>query len=347
MKSTGNNATPAIPLVKAAFVVPFRIAMKKNGIDADRYFRKFRLPQADTFDPEALVPEKPFWRLINQVAIAELIPDFGMQVAQTMPWYEIDTLKTYLKNRHTLGELLDTFCSLASGQSNTSGFSVRIDGSTCWFENVGKVLINHDIQMELYRVTSMIELVRLATGKNWKPAVVSLMMDKNQVVAKNRILDDCVLMFSQPNTSIAFPAGLLDATINAPSQKGPSTAPRKVEIQPLNNIEDKNELVSALREIIALYVTENDISIEVIGDIAGLSTRSLQRLMKKHGISYAELLNEARRQYAETKLSDFALKISDIAYQLGYNDTAHFTRAFKRWTGITPTEYRKSTATKE
>jgi AraC-like DNA-binding protein len=342
MKNTDNDAAPAIPLVKAAFVLPFRIAMEKNSIDADRYFRKFRLPQSDTFDPDALVPEKPFWRLINQIAIAELIPDFGMQVAQAVPWYEIDTLKTYLQNRHTLNELLNTFCSLASGQSNTSGFSVRIDGTTCWFENDGEVLVKHDIQMELYRTTSMIGLIQLATGRNWKPAVVSLMMDKNQVVGKNRILEDCVLLFSQPKTAIAFPTGLLDATINLSSQNGPSTA-IGIEIPRLNNIQDQNELASALREIIALYVTEDSLSIEVIADIAGLSTRSLQRIMKKHDLSYSNLLNEARQHYAIEKLHTPSIKISDIAYQLGYKDAAHFTRAFKRWTGFSPSAYRKNT----
>jgi AraC-like DNA-binding protein len=342
MKNADTKTGPAIPLVKAAFVVPFRIAMEKNGIDADRYFRKFRLPQTGAFDPEALVPEKPFWRLINQVAIAELVPDFGMQVAQAVPWYEIDTLKMYLQDRHTLKALLNTFCDLSSGQSNTSGFSIRIDGTTCWFENVGEVLVNHDIQMELYRVTSMIELVQLATGRNWKPAVVSLMMDRNQVVRKNRILDDCVLMFCQPKTAIAFPAGLLDATITSSPKKAPSTATRTIEIQRLNDIDDKNELSSALREIITLYLTEDDLSVEVIAEIAGLSTRSLQRMMKKHGLSYNDLLNEARQNYALEKLTTPSIRISDIAYQLGYRDAAHFTRAFKRWTGMTPSRYRNS-----
>ena len=91
-----------------------------------------------------------------------------------------------------------------------------------------------------------------------------------------------------------------------------------------------------------MYVTNEDLSIEVIADIAGLSTRSLQRIMKKHGISDNEMLNDARQQYAETKLRDPASKISDIAYQLGYNDTAHFTRAFKRWTGMTPSQFRNN-----
>ena len=186
MKNGNTVTTPSIPLVKAAFVIPFRIAMENNGVSTDTYFKKFRLPLAVLDDPESLIPEKPFWRLINQVAIAEMIPDFGMQVAQAKPWYRIDSLQPLLHNKRSLRALLNTFCDLASSQSNVSDFNIRIEGEVCWFENHGQLLVSNDIQMELYRVTSMIELVQLATGKNWKPVVAHLMMDRNKVVKKKQ-----------------------------------------------------------------------------------------------------------------------------------------------------------------
>jgi len=116
----------------------------------------------------------------------------------------------------------------------------------------------------------------------------------------------------------------------------------KVGTKTVNTIQDKSVLVNALREIFSHYITEDDLSIEVIADIAGLSTRSLQRIMKKHDLSYNDLLNKARQQYAVAKLNDPTTKITDIACQLGYNDAAHFTRAFKRWTRMAPSVYRKS-----
>jgi AraC-like DNA-binding protein len=342
MKNTDTNATPAIPLVKAAFVVPFKVAMANNDVDTEQYFKKFRLPLAELDDPDRLVPEKPFWQLINQVAIAEMIPDFGMQVAQAVPWYKIESLQPLLHDKRSLKALLDTFCELASGQSNVSDFNLRIDNDVCWFENHGQLLVSHDIQMELYRVTSMIELVQLATGKNWRPAVVHLVMDRNRVVSKNRILDGCVLAFSQPQTAIAFPAGLLDATISPVADNTPSTRPNISRHHSFEGIHDKTELVSALREIFSLYVTEDELSIEVIADIAGLSTRSLQRMMKKYEISYSDLLNEARKHYSISELTDPETRIMDIACQLGYKDAAHFTRAFKRWTGMAPSKFRST-----
>lgn len=341
MKNGNTEAVPSIPLVKAAFIIPFRIAMENNGVSADQYFKKFRLPLAEFDDPESLIPEKPFWRLINQVSIAEMIPDFGMQVAQAKPWYKVDSLQPLLHNKRSLRALLNTFCELASSQSNVSDFNICIEGDVCWFENHGQLLIRSDIQMELYRVTSMIELVQLATGKNWNPAVAHLMMDRNKVVKKNNILDGCELVFSQKQTAIAFPAGLLDATISTAPDNSTANRYDMDETRIVNTIQDKSELVNALREVISHYITEDDLSIEVIADVAGLSTRSLQRTMKKYDLSYNDLLNEARHQYAVTKLNDPATKITDIAYQLGYNDAAHFTRAFKRWTGMAPSVYRK------
>ena len=332
--------TPAIPLVKATFVMPFRVVMENNGIDADQYFKKFHLPLNKLNDGETLVPEKPFWQLINQVAIAEMIPDFGMQVAQASPWHENASLRPLLHGKQTLKAALETFCVAASQQSNVSDFAITEDSNLCWFENHGYILVSNDIQMELYRVTNMIELVQLATGKNWKPLKVQLMMDRNRVVEMNHILKGCELVFSQQRTAIAFPTGLLDATITTTPVSAQPEATDINETYTFHKVQDKNELIGALREVIKLYITEEDLSIDTIAAITGLSTRSLQRLMKKYAVSYNDLLNEARQHYATEKLRNPATKITDVACQLGYNDVAHFTRAFKRWSGMTPTQYR-------
>lgn len=342
MKKRNSKSELSIALTKAAFLEQFKDALENNGVSAEQYFRKVRLPLAKMYDPEALLPEKPFWQLVNQVAIAEMIPDFGMQVAQVKPWHQVASIQPLIDKQQNLKALLDTFCEIASSQSSITSFNSYVENASCWFEYSGKPLISNDIQMELYRVTSMIELVQLAAGKNWRPIKVRLMMDRNKVVDKNSILNGCELMFSQQQTAIAFPAGLLDATINPESGNKPSTRSSINSLKNLNGIQDKAELVNALHEIFSFYITEEDLSIDVIADIADLSTRSLQRIMKKYDISYNNLLNEARQKYALSKLSDPEAKISDIAYQLGYKDAAHFTRAFKRWTGMTPSKFRSS-----
>ena len=337
MKQGSTKTTPSIALVTAAFAEPFMIAMRNNGIDPELHFRKNGLLLAELKDSASLVPQKPFWRLANQVAMSEGIPDFGMQAAQAMPWIEIQTMRPLLVAQPDLKSLLTTFCDIASSQSSNVTFALSYGTETCSFERRGKPLIGNDIQMELYRVTSMIELVQVFTGRDWRPACVRLLMDDNRIVRANRILAGIKLSFAQDRTAVVFPAELL-ATPRRPTVRrgnSPGSATKKYE-----NLKTKTELIAALREILTSYVTEENLSIDLIANIAGMSPRNLQRVLKSQGTSYRSLLNAARRNYAIRHLRSSKVNIGDIAKKLGYSDAGHFTRAFRCWTGVSPSAYR-------
>jgi AraC-like DNA-binding protein len=58
-------------------------------------------------------------------------------------------------------------------------------------------------------------------------------------------------------------------------------------------------------------------------------------------MSYRELVDELRSQQATELLRHSDASVTDIAFDLGYTDVAHFTRAFRRWTGVSPNRYRR------
>jgi AraC-like DNA-binding protein len=89
------------------------------------------------------------------------------------------------------------------------------------------------------------------------------------------------------------------------------------------------------------YVTEPNLSLGLVADIAGMTPRGLQRLLKAHGSSFRELVNDARLNYALRQLDDSNTSIVKIASDLCYREAGHFTRAFKRLTGLTPSKYRR------
>jgi AraC-like DNA-binding protein len=76
-----------------------------------------------------------------------------------------------------------------------------------------------------------------------------------------------------------------------------------------------------------------------------MSTRSLQRRLQSEGTSFAEVLSDLRRDRALHYLKDRRISIGEAAFLLGFLDVTAFHRAFKRWTGSTPAEYRHSAAT--
>ena len=80
-----------------------------------------------------------------------------------------------------------------------------------------------------------------------------------------------------------------------------------------------------------------------VGTVAGqlgLTARTLQDRLKDEGTSYTELLESARRDLAHRYLREDQLSVPDVALLLGYSEASAFHRAFKRWTGLTPRQYR-------
>jgi AraC-like DNA-binding protein len=74
----------------------------------------------------------------------------------------------------------------------------------------------------------------------------------------------------------------------------------------------------------------------------GMSTRSLQRALKDLGTSFTAQLDEVRRGKALDLLRRRDLALQEIAFLLGYGEPRHFYRSFRRWTGTTPGEYRRT-----
>lgn len=71
-----------------------------------------------------------------------------------------------------------------------------------------------------------------------------------------------------------------------------------------------------------------------------LSQATLQLKLAQRGTSFQDLLNETRRELALGYLAQRSLSVTEITFLLGFTDTSNFTRAFKRWTGTSPTLYR-------
>jgi AraC-like DNA-binding protein len=67
----------------------------------------------------------------------------------------------------------------------------------------------------------------------------------------------------------------------------------------------------------------------------------LQRRLKEYGLEFKKLVDDTRRRFASNYLKDRKHTLTEVAFLLGYSDVSAFNRAFKRWTSMTPLEYRR------
>jgi AraC-like DNA-binding protein len=93
----------------------------------------------------------------------------------------------------------------------------------------------------------------------------------------------------------------------------------------------------------ALNANSSDVSLTAVAAELRLSERSLQRRLAGEGTSFDALLERLRLDLALRYLGDQSIAIAEVAYLLGYSEPSAFHRAFKRWTGRTPSAVRRAT----
>jgi AraC-like DNA-binding protein len=94
-----------------------------------------------------------------------------------------------------------------------------------------------------------------------------------------------------------------------------------------------------VRAVIVRAVDDATATLEAVAQQLHMSPRSLQRLVREHGTSFKQLLDEMRRDRALMLLRESKHTVSEVAVKVGFADVTGFFRAFKRWTGTSPGQH--------
>jgi AraC-like DNA-binding protein len=148
--------------------------------------------------------------------------------------------------------------------------------------------------------------------------------------------------FDAAQTKIVFHKDLLDLPITQHDPTTHSLLMLQVEktLQTLN----QTSFLQKLREHIAANLCSDQIGIAEVASAFHLSVRTLQYQLEAEGYSYRTLVDKVKLEHAEHHLKSTDLSLSEIAFLLGYSEQSPFQSAFKRWTGLSPGEYRKKHA---
>ena len=105
---------------------------------------------------------------------------------------------------------------------------------------------------------------------------------------------------------------------------------------------NKNDTVAAVYNTLLKLLPHGEPGREKVADALGTSGRSLHRKLKELNTSYKVILDDARKNLALEYIKQPDISMITITYQLGFSDSTSFSRSFKRWTGSSPSDYRKN-----
>lgn len=99
--------------------------------------------------------------------------------------------------------------------------------------------------------------------------------------------------------------------------------------------------LAEVRQAVRARLEEGTPVVDEVAKAIATSPRTLQRRLRTEGTTFTRLVDRERRRAAEAYLGDPRFAVADVAYLVGYRDPSAFVRAFRRWTGITPRQYRR------
>ncbi len=181
--------------------------------------------------------------------------------------------------------------------------------------------------------------IKAAAPEAWSQVQLIVESETNTNSANLAKITQASVIHGGSTNAVRFPASLLDAPF-APQNDYDPTAISDLS-KTLTAKERTTPISQRTRKLIFSQLNEGNVSQSRIAKSLGLSSRTLRRKLSDEGQSFRELLDLCRMQSAGLELrKQQKVSLSEIAIRLGYTEHSTFSRAFTRWAGIPPREFR-------
>jgi AraC-like DNA-binding protein len=193
-----------------------------------------------------------------------------------------------------------------------------------------------------FRMGDLIMAARWMTSVVVKPLEVHFAHAEPPCAAEIRNFFGCPVIFGSPPCALLFSPEQLALPCTRHDPWLAAYAQREIESVEKQMASEPASVAGRVEQQLVTSFGTSAPSLEEIARRLGMSERTLRRHLAIERTSFRELVESARRQHAERLLAASLLTPQEIGFWLGFSDQSAFTRAFRRWTGQTPTQYRAS-----
>ncbi|HEY8155468.1 MAG TPA: AraC family transcriptional regulator ligand-binding domain-containing protein [Myxococcota bacterium] len=328
-----------VPLIRASAFLPFVGFLEEIGARVDPMLARAGLPEAILAQPEALIPVHQACRFVADAARREGIEQLGSVVGARISLDALGAFGRLVARSLTLRELLYTAVRLHPSYSTGGHLWLEPDVDRTWLRYGQDRRIEHGWQQaEQLSVVLMLQTLRLAPVPAPGPIEIQLRATAAAGLPDDEIFANTRISFGHPATGVAVPRSLLGQALAGPRRA--SSAWVHLE-RWLILTGPAADFSGSVRQAVGTLLLDGYPDVRRTASAIGLSVRTLQRRLAASGFSYSRLIEQERFRTAVRLLADPSIKVTNVAIELGYTDLANFTHAFRRWTGVSPSAFRR------
>ena len=347
MKRDGSNRPqrPAIretsPVMPRVNVNSFRglpQVLERFGVPVESILQAVGLTLQDLEDPERSVPFSDLDQVLGDCVTRTQCDHFGLLLGQYVDLQCFGVTGRLARHAPSVGIALRDLAVHFVLHDSGGVPSVAIHGDTVTFAyGIHTDVLRHVNQVYDLSAAAMLNVMRQLCGPAWKAGAVMLPRKRPQDIRAYREVLGAPLLFDAAHCAIRFPAFWLN---NQVVDADPLLYTLLGDRAAVSLIRQAPMLLDDVRRAIRLLLMAGNCSRAQVAEHLQMHSRTLGRRLQESGTTYQAVIDDIRAQMAMQLLQDTRTSIARIAAAVGYRDPEVFTRAFRRWTGMTPHEYR-------
>jgi AraC-like DNA-binding protein len=312
--------------------------------DSGKLFERAGLDPAKLGDPDARYPYRGMQRLWQHAVEETGDPSFGLVVARC--WHPTSL--------HALGYSWMASTSLRDAMERMARY-VRLVSSAATVR-----LVEHDqvveFRMELESgceplpayesvdaaMATLVHMCRISYGEDFNPLRVRLRRPAPADPRPFETLFRAPIAFSAEGNVLDFAKADLESHLLT-SNPALAAANDRVIAEYLLRFE-RSSVATRVRARLIAQLPAGRVDQESVAAALHMTQRTMQRRLRREGTSYKTLLEDVRRELALEYARQAHLSVNEMTYLLGYSEPGSLSRAFKRWTGCSPSGYRAQAA---
>lgn len=305
------------------------------GYDPEVVLREagFSLSLLASFD--AQIPFRSQCELIERCARATGCAHLGLLVGARCQLRSLGALGLLQKYSADVGNALRSLIRFQRYQLAGGEIALREAGDEVFLSyRIGDVSARDHLENVV--VAAMCAVLRVFLGAAWNPSRAVFSYPAPRDVAPFHQFFGCPVAFSGDASGLVFQQSHLSRRL---AQHDPDLCDylccQLAQFAPLGE-----KIAAQVLQLLQSAILSGVVRSEQIADLLGVHQRTLHRRLRDSGTNFQELLDRARYGLARRLLDETPMTVGKIAETLGYSEPSAFVRAFRRWSGATPNEWR-------
>ena len=330
----------AIRTTSAGWVSAIGHALAVDGLDIAAIFRELGLDAEVLTDPDARISQDSMTRVWQLAVERSGNPAIGLNMARVVRPGHFSVVGYSLMSSRTLREGFGRVVRYQRLIGESADMVMQIEPDTCrlQFAIHGDRLPAARQSVEAAMAYAL-AFCRWMTAEPIVPLKATFARPEPQDTTPYRALFDCPLEFDAPSYSLLMSRQLMEAPLATANDSLAKLHDRfagdflaRFESDPVTH---------QTRQVLCRLLPQGEPKRQTVASAMNMSTRTLQRRLQEEGVSFQQLLERTRRELALQYLGQPPLTLFEIACMLGFADPSNFFRAFKRWFGLPPGQYRE------